>query len=202
MTEINVDRVEKPAELVVLDERQLLPRHRRGDPEAFRELISAYRAPVYGYLVRCSVPLDVRDDIFQDIFFKVHVAATTYQPDRPLKPWIFTIVANTVRSFFRKRRVEALVYPEKVPSHVNSDSLERTQARETAAWLVQVISRLPLVQREVVTLSCIERCSIKEVANILDLPLGTAKTHLHRARLALTRALARRETKMRREVDK
>jgi RNA polymerase sigma-70 factor (ECF subfamily) len=178
------------------EERALLPAHCRGEAHAFAALLAAYRAPVYGYLVRCGVEESMRDDLFQEIFLKVHGAASAYQPSRPLKPWLFTIVANTVRSHFRRRRVvhldlgaeagEALADPAPGPERA-------LRARETAAFLERVLPRLPLAQREVLLLTCIEGMEQGEVAAALGIPVNTVKTHLRRGRLALAAMLAARD---------
>ena len=65
--------------------------------------MAAYRRPVYSYLVRSGVADADRDDVFQGIFLKIHTAAGSYDPTRPLAPWLFTIVANSVRNHFRDR---------------------------------------------------------------------------------------------------
>ena len=75
---IHVSLEAEPMEAVVnLDERNWLPRHCRGDGQAFAELVNAYQSPVYGYLVRCGVPPAARDDVFQEIFVKIHLAAAS-----------------------------------------------------------------------------------------------------------------------------
>jgi RNA polymerase sigma-70 factor (ECF subfamily) len=186
----------EPARPVELEERRLLPRHCRGDAEAFGELLAAYRAPVYGYLVRSGVENAVRDDLFQEVFMKVHAAAPNYQPSRPLAPWIFTIVANTVRSHFRKHKVRGQVWSKDPAPEVagrEPDPEELATAGETAAWLTRAIEELPLPQREVVLLCCVEGMSGLETATALGIPANTVKTHLRRARLALARDLARRD---------
>ena len=192
--------IQRQGTVMTHDESNLLPRYRDGDPDAFPELLQAYRAPVYGYLVRCGVPEDARDDLFQTIFLKIVQAADSYQSNRPLKPWLFTIVANTVRSHFRKRRVQNLVFPEGVKDPAPG-SQAVSEARETTSWLKEKIADLPLAQREVLVLACMEGLSLKEVHKILNLPLGTVKTHLRRARLTLTKALVRRKHRSKREVN-
>jgi len=180
--------------VVDLEERMLLARHRKGEEGAFRELVSRYRAPTYGYLVRCGVsPID-RDDLFQEIFIKVHRAAATYQPERPLHPWLFTIVANTVRSYYRKRRVHEIVFNEQLPEPVarTPDSERATEAKETVAWLEREIPNLPALQREVLLLVCVEGLPLQKVASALGIPVNTVKTHLRRARLKLAAKLALR----------
>jgi RNA polymerase sigma-70 factor, ECF subfamily len=189
--------------IVTLDERRLLPRHRRGDPRAFAELVECYRAPVYGYLVRCGVPQGVRDDLFQEVFVKVHGAAAAYQPDRPLRPWLFAIVANTVRTHFRRQRVDQLVLGEDAEMRPGGEAGgdRQAEAKQTARWLDEEIRKLPLAQREVLVLRCVEGIEEAQVAKVFDIPVGTVKTHLHKARLALTRAMARRNARIAREVS-
>lgn len=175
-------------------ERALLLRHRSGDAAAFAELVAEYRRPVYGYLVRSSVAESDRDDLFQEVFARVHAAAGRYDDDRPLHPWLFTIVANTVRTYHRKRRVRDGVFADHAEPEARADQADgerQAMARQTAAWLERRIPELPLAQREVLILTCIENLPQKEVAEILSLPLNTVKTNLRRARLTLARKLAR-----------
>jgi len=185
------------------DERELLLRHRDGDPSAFPRLVARYRAPVYSYLVRCGVRESDRDDVFQDIFIKVHRAAAQFQSERPLHPWLFTIVANTVRTHHRKQRVKELVFmePRREVRDPAPDGERVAVARQTATWLEEEIRRLPFMQREVLVLACIENLAHKEIAAALELPINTVKTHLRRARLALVRKLARRNASMQREFS-
>lgn len=179
------------------EERALLQRHLQGDRGAFPELIRRYGTPVYGYLSRCGVDAPSRDDLFQDIFIRIHNAADRYDPSRPLRPWIFTVVANVTRTWFRRQRVQSLVFPEDPPDPPDGapDALAEVLFNETTRWLETAVAQLPLAQREVVILSCIERLSMAEVAAALDQPVGTVKTHLHRARLTLAQGWARRSTR-------
>lgn len=178
-----------------VDTRRLLLLHREGDREAFEAIVADYRSPVYSYLARCGVAAADRDDLFQTVFLKIHRAAAQYQAERPPHPWIFTIVANEVRSYLRRRRVRELVFAD-AASHEPPDPApggERVmEARNTVAWLEAEILRLPLAQREVLILCCAEGLPLKAVALALELPLNTVKTHLRRARLALALRLARR----------
>jgi RNA polymerase sigma-70 factor (ECF subfamily) len=176
---------------------RLLVAHRSGDAQAFAKLVRNYRRPVYGYLVHCGVPEGERDDLFQDIFVRVHERAGTYDPSRPLHPWLFTVVANTVRSFFRKRQRRLYFFPlASVPSEdVKGDAPDGealASASETKQWLERAIGALPLPQREVLTLAAIESLPLAEVASILGIPVNTVKTYLRRARLRLVSSYERR----------
>ncbi len=200
--------VEPPASgrVVAFEERQLLIRHRRGDQTAFAELVARYRAPVYGYLVRCGVAAADRDDQFQDIFLKVHRAAQSFRAERPLHPWIFTIVANTVRNHLRGRRVRDRVFAEPPgeeaalaglgppePADPAADAERASGARQTIGWLERRITCLPTEQREVLVLGCVEELPLAEIAKVLEIPLNTVKSRMRRARLTLAKALAKQQ---------
>ena len=186
--------------VVGLEERGWLPRHCKGDAAAFPALMAAYRRPVYSYLVRAGVGPADRDDLFQSIFLKIHAGAASYEPSRPLAPWLFTIVANTVRNHLRDEgsrgagkeaiggteEAEALADPDPGPERV-------AQAREAVAWVEAALTRLPLAQKEVLILVALVGLPQAEVAEVLDLPLNSVKTNLRRARLALAKGLAARD---------
>ena len=190
---------EAPGQLrvVELEERSWLGRHRRGDRAAFPALLKAYRRPIYSYLVRSGVAEAERDDLFQSIFLKIHAAAKSYKPNLPLAPWLFTIAANTVRNHLRGRAKAQTIAIEDDPKELADPGPgpeQVAQARETLAWLEEALAVLPAVQREVVLSTTVLGLRQEDVAQALDMPLNTVKTHLRRARLALAQGLARRES--------
>ena len=81
---------EPPSGVVDLSERTWLPRHCRGDQQAFELLLGAYRKLVYTFLYRYGIDSQNRDDLFQDIFLKVHQSAPSYRPSEPLQPWLIS----------------------------------------------------------------------------------------------------------------
>jgi RNA polymerase sigma-70 factor (ECF subfamily) len=189
--------------LAALDERALLPRYAAGDLVMFDEMMRRYRSAIYGYIVRCGIPPAAADDVFQDVFFNVHRSAASYCADHALRPWLFTIAANAVRSHFRKKSVIARMFSSAEARDV--EALEptlqlRSEGDELAAYLDARIKELPLKQREVVVLCCIEQLSLDETALALAMPLETVKTNLKRARAALAKALERRAKSAVREV--
>ena len=186
---------ERPVPAAPPDPGALLIRHAAGDATAFGELVAAYRRPVYSWLVRCGVRDGDRDDLFQAVFLRLHRAAALYRPERPAHPWIFTIVANEVRTYLRRRRIRELVLappPESEPPATAPDAQQAAEARETVAWLERQLPRLPLAQREALLLVGIQGRSLSEAAEALGRPVNTIKTHLRRARLSLAEKLARR----------
>lgn len=179
----------------------LLKRHLEGDERAFAELVREFRRPVYGYLVRCGVDAGIRDDLFQEIFVKVHRHAEQHRPDASLTGWLFAIVANTVRSHFRKRHLELVdvsVVHDAVDPAPPSDAV--AAAAQTADWLEEQIRSLPLPQKEVLILATNDCMSMKEIGEALGLTENTVKTHLRRARMQLAKSLARRNAAAAREI--
>ncbi len=183
-------------EVVDLEERTWLARHRRGDSAAFPALMAAYRRPVYGFLVRGGVAEGDRDDLFQSIFLRIHAAAESYDPSRPLAPWLFTIVANSLRNHFRSEAAGVQASPQEEAGETADPAADPERiaaARETVAWLEEALHALPLSQREVLLLVTVAGLSQQDAATALQMPLNTVKTHLRRARLALAAKLAVRE---------
>ena len=182
--------------VVDLEELQWLPRHARGDAEAFPALMHAYRAPVWNYLIRCGVASQLREDLFQDIFLKIHQSAASYRSSWPLRPWVFTIAANTLRNHVRERkRYRQFFAPDELPDLEDSNpGVDKiAESTEIKAWLDKAIMALPFSQREVLVLVTLESLPLKEVAAILKTSQNTVKTRLRRARLKLADMLATHE---------
>jgi RNA polymerase sigma-70 factor (ECF subfamily) len=181
--------------IVDLNERNWLPRHCRGDKQAFDELLRNYRAFVFTFLCRYGIDSQHRDDLFQDIFLKVHQSAASYRPSEPLRPWLISIVLNTVRNFRRDRgrRRHFMTHLKTVSSDPNPGLDTTFEHRATVSWLEQRITSLPERQREVLVLSTLKGMRTREIASILELPENTVKTHLRRARLVLAQKLVIRE---------
>lgn len=182
------------------DDGALLVLHRSGDTGAFRELVERLGPVVYGLLTRSGVPNHIRDDLFQETWVRVHDAADRYDASRPLRPWILTIAANLVRSWYRRPRRELEL--EAQPISEPTAAHERLEASETAAYLEDRMQSLSVPQRQVVQLCCIEQLPQAEAARALDMPVSTVKTHLRRARMALAEDLRRRRQIVEREVNR
>ena len=196
------------ARVIAISERVLLERHRRGDPDAFPALMAAFRAPVFGYLTRCGVATADRDDLFQEVFLRVHRAAgpngTSELPTGPVAPWLFTIAVNLVRSHYRKASVRKIMTLDGAAGETTASTNElpdrALESRRELAWLDAAMARLPLEQREALVLSTIEGLDIAEVAIALDVPADTVKTRVRRARLALAEARTRANVRGEREA--
>jgi len=189
------------SEVVDIEERNWLPRHVRGDTEAFEQLMTAYRGFVLTILWRYGVDHESRDDLFQEIFLKIHQAAASYRPSQALRPWLVTITLNTLRNHrrnqYRKSRFLSSLFikaKHEKTSGQNPGADQMLEQKSTVNWLESRIKNLPERQREVLVLSTMKGLSMKDIARVMALPVNTVKTHLRRARLALAEDLDRRDS--------
>ncbi len=199
------------ARVIPISDRVLFERHRRGDPAAFPALLGALRARVFGYLTRCGVSAVDRDDLFQEVFLRVHRAGSSSGddsdagPSGPLAPWVMTITVNVVRSHFRKASVRSVVTLEASPDeHAATDRGPESAlaGKQTTAWLEQALLELPLEQREALLLCSVEGLELADAARALGAPLETVKTRLRRARVSLAEARSRLALRTEREESR
>jgi RNA polymerase sigma-70 factor, ECF subfamily len=180
-------------------------RHTRArfEPTAFRNLISEHKNRVYGYLVKTGVDAATRDDLFQEVWINIHRGGDPGVG--PIKSWILTITANTVRSHFRKQKVRSfLSFNSEVSEQAadaNPSADARSQARETLNWVEAELKKLPVSQREVLVLVATEGLNASEAAEILGKPVNTVKTLLRRGRATLIEKRALRQAREAREVS-
>ena len=191
------ERAATQVEIPVADrsDEQLLSDHIAGDAEAFEELVERYRNEVLHFLIRFLGSRAAAEDVFQDTFLQVHLVSESFDTDRRFKPWLYTIAANKARDFHRrqKRRATASL---SAPVGSNNDgetefvdllaaeegSPEDPLSKQEEAGIVKkVVDELPHHYREILLLSYFQKMSYNQIADALDIPLGTVKSRLHSA---------------------
>jgi RNA polymerase sigma-70 factor, ECF subfamily len=178
---------------------EIIRRCRRGEVEPFSLLVERYQDRVYNLAFRLLGNADDALDAAQDAFVRAFAALDRFEADRPFAPWLFRIVTHACFGMLRKRRPE--VPFETLDNHEETRGLTRTARRPESDPQQQVIQAarveeiqqavlaLPEPSRTVVLLRYMEGMSYEAIATALELPVGTVKTHLHRARRRLRRAL-------------
>jgi RNA polymerase sigma-70 factor (ECF subfamily) len=173
------------------DERALIERCRTGDDTAFGELVDRYKDLVYGVVYRMTSDRTQVDDLAQEVFLKVHRGLPYFRGDAKLSTWIFRIVQN-VCSQGRARRVAD------VPLDREDDKGRRYEpGAADAAFgdlelrdrLEKAIAQLPENYRLLIAAHYLKGVQYEALAEALDIPLGTVKTHLHRAKRRLRELL-------------
>jgi RNA polymerase sigma-70 factor (ECF subfamily) len=156
-----------------------LLRQRRYD-EALERLLDAYEQKVFRMAVAMLRDRGRAQDVTQDVFFKLWRALPSYDGRAALSTWLYTIARNTCLTAVR---AEAYRRPagevRTLEPHAESICVENIA-------LQNAIDGLPEVQRTILTLFYFEDRNIAEVAALLDMPEGTIKSHLHRARRTLS----------------
>ncbi len=174
-----------------IDER-LLVASRSGDREAFRQLMERHRADLLRFLVRFLGSRSAADDVFQDTFLQVHLAAQSFDAERRFRPWLFAIAANKARDFHRRQRRRATASLSSPIGDGDSSLVDLlagdtespaspTEAREIQFAVKKVVDELPVHYREILLLSYFQRMSYQQIAECLGIPLGTVKSRLHAA---------------------
>lgn len=175
-----------------------------GAEVAYRELMRRYQRPVFSLIYRMVRDRELAEDLTQETFVKVLNAIERYRPEFKFSSWIFKIANNAAIDQLRRRELDTLsleggpdaTTPEQVEAtslqvgDVSESPLEETEARELGSAIEQAIARLRPEYRACIIMRHVEGRSYDEIADALDLPLGTVKTYIHRARAELKQSLA------------
>jgi RNA polymerase sigma-70 factor, ECF subfamily len=174
------------------DERELIERCRTGDDTAFAELVDRYKDLVYGLIYRMVRDRGLADDLAQDVFLKVHRGLPYFRGEARLSTWIFRIVQNVCVQARRSRRPDVPLDDGGIADRPRRqfgfedrafDSLEDRDRLDKA------LAQLPPNYRMLVLAHHMKGVQYEALAEALNLPLGTVKTHLYRAKRRLRELL-------------
>ena len=173
-----------------VNERELVERCRRGDDGAFQELIGLYKDLVFALIARTVQDRSRADDLAQDVFLRVHHGLPYFRGEARLSTWIYRIVAN-VCAQDQHRPPDPLSLDDDRGTRltVAPTSDRRFLDLELRDRLEKAIARLPANYRLLVAAHYLEGVQYEDLAKALHIPLGTVKTHLHRAKRQLRHLL-------------
>lgn len=175
-------------------EQRLIEKAARGDRDAAEALIKAHQASLYAYLLRLSGKPELAEDIVQDAFVRVLTHIERFDPRYRFSTWLFTIAKRLYVNANQKLkpRYDSEIVGSWMSTEENAAE-RRAIGRETSvnanAALQEAIDLLTDIQKEVVLLFHQQGWSISLIADHLDMPEGTVKSHLHRGRRRLRREL-------------
>jgi RNA polymerase sigma-70 factor, ECF subfamily len=168
----------------------LVERVLRGDAEAYGELVARHMRRAFSIAWRILDHREDAEDVVQDAFLRALERIGTLDPRRPFRPWFYRIVMNQALNFRRSRSVRAtqpmhdeLVATTSSPEQDAEDALLRGRLR-------RALDQLPERQRMIVQLADLEALNSSEIAEMLDVPAGTVRWHLHQARQTLRTLMA------------
>nr|WP_280521402.1 sigma-70 family RNA polymerase sigma factor [Paenibacillus mangrovi] len=164
---------------------QIIHRAKHGDREAFADLVRRYKGLVFRYAMGMLNDRMDAEDASQEAFVKAFFSLSNLDNEYAFSSWLFRIVSNLCKDRLKKITKERMLVREVNETIVDtnfSDPLERLSIEEG-------ISRLSVEHREVILLHDIEGFRYEEIADMIEVPLGTIKSRLFAARMALRKQL-------------
>jgi RNA polymerase sigma-70 factor, ECF subfamily len=185
-------------------DQDLVTRAQAGSEAAYRELLGRYQRPVFSLVYRMVRDRELAEDLAQETFVKVFNNISRYDPRYKFSSWIFKIASNLTIDHLRRKGLETVSLDgsrqaqtqEEVDSsriQVESEDAspeEDLEAKELGAEIEVAIGRLRPEYRTAILLRHVEGRPYEEIAEIMEIPLGTVKTYIHRARTELRGTLA------------
>jgi RNA polymerase sigma-70 factor (ECF subfamily) len=197
--------VAKPGvDLATISDQDVVLEARAGRQSAYRELVRRYERPIFSLIYRMVRNREQAEDLSQETFVKALNAIESYRPEYKFSSWIFKIANNVSIDHLRRRELDTLsldgsphaLTPEAIQASAlqlgdrQETALEELEAKELGGEIEVAIAALRPEYRACILLRHVEGRPYEEIATMLDLPLGTVKTYIHRARGELRQALA------------
>lgn len=189
------------------DDLELVKRAKDNDPKAFEKLLNKYRKSVYYMLLKMVNNADDADDLTQEAFAKAFNSLHKFDSKYAFSTWLFRIATNNCIDFIRKKRIQtvsidtsyenddgdSMTFDIKDNNLSPDDIMLKKQRKE---YLKKAVARLPAKYKRLVELRYFQELSYDEVATELELPLGTVKAQLFRARELLHQELKHMQSKL------
>ena len=171
----------------------------KGDQNAYADIVNLYQHKLYQICYRMLGNKQEAEDIAQEAFVRAYINLHSYDQKRKFSTWLYRIATNLCIDRIRKKKPDYYLDAQ-VPgtdgldmySQIAADEKlpeETVEQMELQDRIQYEISRLPDKYRSVIVLKYIEELSLQEISEILDMPLGTVKTRIHRGREALRKQL-------------
>jgi len=181
------------------DDDKLIKEALEGNQQAFKGLVTRHQASVFHIVFRIVRDREVANDLVQETFMKAFSSLKSYRSEYRFSTWLYKIAANSSIDHLRKRRIHALSLDNPIATEDGQVSIEvpdyshhperEMVRRERAVSIDEAIDSLPDKYRRVIVARHKEEKSYEEIANELNLPVGTVKARIFRARELLKKRL-------------
>lgn len=169
-----------------------------GSQAAYRVLVERYASAAVNVASRLIPDRGLAEDLAQEAFVRAFARLKTYDPERRFSAWFFQVLHNVVVDHLRRRRLhtvsldalQAEGYPGPTTNAAASSPEAELERRTLGAALADALGRIRAEYRDAIVLRYQQDLTVEEIADILQLPEGTVKTHLHRGRKELAAILA------------
>lgn len=171
-----------------LDDELLAIRCQLGERAAFDSLIDRWHAPLWKYVRRLAGHDETAADTLQEVWLRVLRAIPSLRDPSRLRPFLFGIARRTMMDRLREKYAEPEPAPVEMVADLTSPETSHELLQELALMRDE-LSRMPLIEREVLVLFYLQELSLNQLAEVLAVPVGTVKSRLFRARQMLRRQL-------------
>lgn len=181
-------------------ETQLVEKSMDGDLDAFEELVLLFDKKIYNYCLRMTNNRSDAEDLAQEVFLKAYKNLKNFRNDSKFSTWIYRIAYNTCIDNYRKKRLKLLPLNKIIDEEQQEISIpspdplpeEQVISNEKYSLIKECIAQLKPRYKSVIILRDIHNYSYREIAEILEIPIGTVKSDISRARALLRKALKSR----------
>lgn len=173
-------------------EHTLVDRCRQGDEAAFRELVEQYKGLVFALIARSITNRARAEELAQEVFLKIHKGLPYFRGEAKLSTWIYRIVVNVVSQERPELATMSLDEPDADGSGPRYQPVADDRSFTDLVLkdrLQKAIERLPVPYQVLINGHYLKGLRYEDLAEALDMPMGTVKTHLHRAKRQLRRVL-------------
>jgi RNA polymerase sigma-70 factor (ECF subfamily) len=184
-----------------LSDQELVVMALEHDASAFEQLFTRHRKELFQlYMQRTGNNRSDASDILQETFIKVFLNLRKYDPKYTFPQWLHVIARNTFIDFTRKRKDNVLSIdsqfegPKLNPPANTANPEESLMQVQTGRELDRMLDQLPPRYKQMITMRFIQEYSYEEIAESLDMPLGTVKTQIHRAREKFYQLISRSDS--------
>jgi RNA polymerase sigma-70 factor (ECF subfamily) len=170
-----------------------------GDERIYKLFMQKYERALYFFIVKMVRDREMIPDLIQEIFVKAFSNLSTFNPQYAFSTWLYRIATNHTIDYLRKKKLNTYSIDEPISTKDGEMQIELPdsnfaadkdiQQKERASLISQAISSLPEKYQMVIKMRHMEEKSYQEISEILDLPLGTVKAHIFRARELLYKYL-------------
>ena len=179
-------------------DQEIIIEYLNGNKEAFTEIVNRYLKVVYNFIYRLVGNEKTAEDITQEVFLKIWKNIQKFDLEKSFKTWIFSIAKNTCVDYLRKRKdIPMSFFDDLNGDNVVEDNLIDSEPKadqvsiliENKKQVDMAISGLSMVQKEVIIMKYVNEMSLSEVAEIMDIPKDTVKSHYRRALIKMKKSL-------------
>ncbi|MFD1850091.1 RNA polymerase sigma factor SigW [Oceanobacillus bengalensis] len=172
---------------------------KKGDQAAYSDIVGFYQNKIYQHCYRMLGNAHEAEDMAQEAFIRAYVNIDSFDDRRKFSTWLYRIATNLSIDRIRKRKPDYFLDAEvkgtdglDMYSQISTEDrspVEEVENLELKRYIHNEISQLPPKYRSIIILRYLEEFSLQEISDILDIPLGTVKTRIHRGREALRKRL-------------